>query len=563
MMKMTIGKKIMGGFLCVITVVSILSGYTYFKIGQINAEYQAIMNANLEKVVLAQELATEFAEEVGIVRRFNLTGDIAAREKFNTIKIELNKKIERMEKLFITEKAQKLILVLKHKKAEYENFAEKAMEAKLANDNVQLVSYIQQGTKTYVDTEKCVEELKKMIKDFVKAEEIKISEQVSGNQIMLLFINIFIIVVSIIISVVISREISNVAQQLVLAADEIANGKISQEELRIKSSDEMGQLAAAFNKMKANLRALIQQVTQSTEQVGAASQQLSASAGQSAQAANQVAVSITNVARGTEQQMSAVNETSAVIQQMSAGVQQVATNANQVSEISVQASESTKAGIEAVDKAVNQMMQIEQTVNDSAKVVTTLGERSKEIGQIVDTISGIAGQTNLLALNAAIEAARAGEQGRGFAVVAEEVRKLAEQSQEAAKQIANLIRDIQEDTDQAVVAMNGGTREVKLGSEVVAAAGSAFKQIADLVTQVSDQVREISAAMQQMAGGSQQIVSSIKEIDELSKTTVGEAQTVSAATEEQSASAEQIAASSQALTTMAEKLQNAVSSFKI
>jgi len=116
-------------------------------------------------------------------------------------------------------------------------------------------------------------------------------------------------------------------------------------------------------------------------------------------------------------------------------------------------------GGQTIELAIAQMGKIETTVNSSAQVVSKLGERSKEIGQIVATISGIAGQTNLLALNAAIEAARAGEQARGFTVVAEEVRKLAEQSQEATKKIAVLIGEIQGDTDNAVVAMNNGTRE--------------------------------------------------------------------------------------------------------
>lgn len=209
------------------------------------------------------------------------------------------------------------------------------------------------------------------------------------------------------------------------------------------------------------------------------------------------------------------------------------------------------------------MAQLENTVNTSAEVVEKLGERSKEIGQIVDTISGIAGQTNLLALNAAIEAARAGEQGRGFAVVAEEVRKLAEQSQEAAGRIAQLIGDIQGDTDKAVVAMSEGTREVKMGADVVNAAGDMFREIVELVSQVSAQVREISAAIQQMASGSQQIVGVVQKIDRLSKSSSVESQSVSAATEEQLASMEEIAAASQTLSKLAQDLQVEVTKFRV
>lgn len=212
---------------------------------------------------------------------------------------------------------------------------------------------------------------------------------------------------------------------------------------------------------------------------------------------------------------------------------------------------------------MNQMTNIEKTVTQSAEVVTKLGERSKEIGQIVDTISGIAGQTNLLALNAAIEAARAGEQGRGFAVVSEEVRKLAEQSQEAAKQIASLIGEIQKETDKAVVAMNNGTREVKLGTETVDSAGKAFNQIVRIIGQVSAQISNISTSTQQMANGSQHVVKAMEEVAVINKENVVETQTVSAAAEEQSATMEQIAASCDELSLLASELRASLQKFRV
>ncbi|KYZ78159.1 hypothetical protein AXX12_01030 [Anaerosporomusa subterranea] len=360
-----------------------------------------------------------------------------------------------------------------------------------------------------------------------------------------------------------ARRIARPIQTLEVAANRIATGDISITKLGITSNDEIGRLGQSFEQMAGNLRSLIQQVLDATGQVAASSQELTASSEQSAQAANQVTASIADVAAGASAQMEAASETTAVVEQMAANIRQIAANANQVATQSAKAADKAKDGDKAVERAVVQMGQIEGTVNSSAQVVTKLGERSKEIGQIVVTISGIAGQTNLLALNAAIEAARAGEQGRGFAVVAEEVRKLAEQSQEAAKKIAELIGEIQGDTDKAVVAMNDGTREVKSGTDVVYTAGVAFREIAGLVTEVSSQVKEISVAMQQMAAGSQQIVGSVKKIDELGKRSTGEAQSVSAAAEEQLASMEEIASSSQALAKLAEDLQTSVAGFRV
>lgn len=350
--------------------------------------------------------------------------------------------------------------------------------------------------------------------------------------------------------------ISNVAQH-------IANGDLAVNIEPTRSKGEIGLLENSIEQMIVNLRKMIQSTAQSADQLAASAQELSASSAQSAEAASYVAVSITKVAEGIEDERAAANETATVVERMSSSVRKMAITAEKVTSQSIQATDRAQDGSETADKAVRQMTQIEETVNTSAQVVAKLGERSKEIGQIVDTISGIAGQTNLLALNAAIEAARAGEQGRGFAVVAEEVRKLAEQSQEAAKKIEALIAEIQVDTEKAVVAMTDGTREVKKGTEAVNDAGMAFREITDLVTQVSSQVKEISAAISETATGSQQIVGSVKRIDDLSKNAAGEAQSVSAATEEQLASMEEIASASQALTHLAEEMLATVRHFKI
>jgi len=322
-------------------------------------------------------------------------------------------------------------------------------------------------------------------------------------------------------------------------------------------------LGESVNIMTSDLRILIKQLATSAEQLAASSEQLTASAEQSAQAANQVAGSITEVAEGAGTQLEAANKSKSVVDKLSLGIQEIANNTISIVETAKRASNAAQEGGSAVTDAKDQMVCIESSVNNSTAVVSSLGERSKEIGQIVNTISGIAGQTNLLALNAAIEAARAGEQGRGFAVVADEVRKLAEQSQEAAKQITLLISAIQNDTAKAVTAMIDETEQVKRGTDIVDKAGNTFGEINTLVQQMSIQTVNVSVEIQQMATGSHSMVMLVGKIDTISKNTAEQTQTVSAATEEQSASMQEIASSSQALANMAEEIQSAISKFKV
>lgn len=360
----------------------------------------------------------------------------------------------------------------------------------------------------------------------------------------------------------VARGVADPLHRLAEAAGKMADGDLTQE-VNVSGAQEVDQLSHALTQMQASLRDISKQIASSADQVAASSEQLTASAEQSAQAANQVATTITEVAQGTQNQLEAVNQAVATVEQVSAGIQQVAQKTNDVSNAAGSTAAAANQGGEAINTAMSQMANIEKAVTYSADVVAKLGQRSQEIGQIVDTISGIAGQTNLLALNAAIEAARAGELGRGFAVVAEEVRKLAEQSQEAAKQIAELIGEVRSDTDNAITAMNEGTSQVRLGTEVVTNAGRAFGDVVKHINNISGQVQEISSEIEQMARGSQQIVTAVRGIDGISRTTADQTQTVSAATEEQSAAMQEIAASSQSLAKMADELQKAVGRFKL
>lgn len=330
-----------------------------------------------------------------------------------------------------------------------------------------------------------------------------------------------------------------------------------------KRKDEIGSMMQALAFLATSMKNLIKDISNSAEHVAASSQELIATAEQSNVVTDQVARSINEVANSANEQVAAVQAASSVVQQLSIEIEETAANAVLASEKSVQAARTAKVGERDVDNAIEQMHLIETAVNYSTQAVRKLGDRSKKIGTIVDAISGIAGQTNLLALNAAIEAARAGEHGRGFTVVAKEVGKLAEASQRAAKEIAKLIYEIQEETNHAVNSMDKGRVEVQRGTEVVISAGESFKAIISLVENAAEQSRDSADTIKKMAKGTEQIVNSIRSIDEKTRKVAEESQTVSSATEQQITAIHEITSASHSLATMAQRLQVAVSKFKI
>ena len=331
----------------------------------------------------------------------------------------------------------------------------------------------------------------------------------------------------------------------------------------LRRKDEIGKLSSAVDALTQNMRGLLRKIAQSAEQVAASSEQLTASAQQSAEAANNVAESIQQVALGSEKQVGAVNDTSAIVEEISATMQEVAATAGEMATLAEQTAKAAQKGKASIDVAVTQMDAVNNGSRQAQLAAEELKGSSAQIGEIVNLISSIAGQTNLLALNAAIEAARAGEQGRGFAVVAEEVRKLAEQSEAAAKQIKDLVTKNHGSIGNVVGAIDNAIRDISQGVELVNVAGGNFAAINAQIAQVTDQVEVIARSVHQAATGSQRIVVSIRAVENLSRDAAAEAENVSAATEEQSASMQEIAASSQALAKLAEELKVAVARFRV
>lgn len=370
------------------------------------------------------------------------------------------------------------------------------------------------------------------------------------------------IVIGILIVFWIVRSITRPLKELMGSTEKIAGGDLS-EEIVIRSKDELGELSNSVNQMRINLRHLIGQLGINTDHVASTSEELSASAEQTSRATEQISTSIQEVALGSEKQVSSATEATEAAAEISRGMNQAASSIQNVADLTNTASNKAITGNTVVTQTVEQMNLVQQSVSQTAGVVNTLGEKSKEIGHIVELITQIATQTNLLALNAAIEAARAGEHGRGFAVVADEVRKLAEQSGDAAAQIRELIQEIQTEADKAVESMNDGTSIVQEGIKMVHLTGETFGDIVNSIERLAAESQEVSSIVEQVNVSSQSMVEMMEAVANIAEQSAGNTQNVAASAEEQNASMEEVASSAEALSKMAQELQEVISKFKV
>jgi len=289
----------------------------------------------------------------------------------------------------------------------------------------------------------------------------------------------------------------------------------------VASIEQVARNSEAMASSVSETSATVEQMTASIDKVAKDTETLSASVEETSATIEQMVASIDQVAKNSDMLASTVSETSSTIEEMAASINQVAKNVTEADQLSRRASDEAKAGGEAVELTIEGINRISETMGVVSKVIGNLGKRSEEIGKIVEVIEEIADQTNLLALNAAIEAARAGDAGRGFAVVADEVRKLAERSVVATKEIGEVIKQVQNETAQAVKTTEMGAADTNEGKKLADKAGVALKKILESVDSSNRLMSEISNATTQQTSAASQVLKAVDNMNRATDSVIG------------------------------------------
>ncbi|MDD5775348.1 MAG: HAMP domain-containing methyl-accepting chemotaxis protein, partial [Candidatus Omnitrophica bacterium] len=346
-------------------------------------------------------------------------------------------------------------------------------------------------------------------------------------------------------------------------AKEISDTGDLTREVTVRSGDEIGVLAQAFNQMISNLREIVSEAGRASSRVNDLAQRLSSSTEELSASTEEISAALQQINAGITEQTEKTSATSEIMGTMVETVRMVYESARLGEEVTVKTHVLVEQGTGNSKRAVEKIAKINDAANDVKKLVVALGERSEKIGKILGVITEIAVQTNLLSLNAAIEAARAGDAGKGFAVVAAEVRKLAENSSKSAEEITRLIREIQKETTQAVASVQVATQEVSEGNLIIEDVRMALDEILRAADNSANQVKQIALAAQEQLDHTKAVSDSIVQIDSITNASAGASKDILGSVGEVVTNAQDLTSSAQELSTMAGNLQVLVNKFKV
>jgi methyl-accepting chemotaxis protein len=536
MRKLTLRLKMAIGFGALLLIVAAMGAASYFSVQQL-AEISATADNKSTEAYLVRSLEAVINERKVSIRSFLLNGNENYMGKYQESNVLLAQDFSKLAPLLTDEESKRLVAQLHQAAAAYDSGAQGVAQLKRAGKAAEATEALlgPELSQVRAEMEKATADLIARAQKLRSEARAKQAAAESNATISILALGTTGIVIGLAVAVVIARSISASIGSMLGVIEEVAANNLAIGDLEVVSEDELGKAAAALNRMKSNLGKVIRSIARAAEQVASASEEISSSATLQAQSA--------------ETQKGQAAQVAGAMQQMSDTVHGVSENSNRAAQASRQAADTAREGGTIVEDSLAKMRVIAESVRATAKKVEELGKSSDQIGRIIGVIDEIADQTNLLALNAAIEAARAGEQGRGFAVVADEVRKLAERTTSATKEVAQMVQGIQSETKIAVAAMHDGTEQVQTGVQTTARAGDSLKQIINMSEQVGEMIAHIATAATQQSSATEQVNQNVEQITRL--------------VNESSTGAQQSAKACQDLSGLALDLQKMVRNFNV
>ena len=562
---MKVGLKLNLSFYTIIGLMILTTILVFINLSTVEEKQSDALENRVEQIRIVDDIRANLAFQGAYSRALILEDSQGNRDLLTTHATALDENIHALEAMVSSETMKGLVDEIKVHNATFNEGIEKLIASLDGNEEI-MVSYNIVNSDLVAANREILAIAIQMV-DYQEQQLVTIKEEsakaISTTRIISILSVVIAIVVAIVLIVFITRTIIRPLSRLMHAAEFIAEGDLTQQDITVNSKDEIGQLGMIFNKMKGNLHQLIQSVQGNAQQLTAASEELSASTEEITATTEDVTKQLETTSDSAQASASAAGESARAMEETAQGVQRIAESSQTLHNSALDASQTASKGVDTIEQAKVQMTTINDSTATVNELVQKLAQQTIEIEHMTKVITDITDQTNLLALNAAIEAARAGEHGKGFAVVADEVRHLAESSKQSANSIVELTMEIQRDTANVEQAVSSALGSVKDGVKIIGNAGESFHEIVGAVGVMTNQIEDISATAEQLSASAEEVSASVNEIAIGADAASQSVDSIAAAMEEQSATMQEVSGIAVALVDSAAELQQEIGKFKV